>query len=77
MAGRYPVNAAYGGGGLFFLLANKWYSMVLKHFVFMTSLTLNSAFAVWTEFILPFCGGSYTLSYLTLFNPLLVIMIVF
>ena len=69
MAGRYPVSAACGGVLFFYLLANKWYSMVLKHFVFMTSLTLNSAFAVWTEFILPFCGGSYTLSYLTLFKP--------
>lgn len=31
--------------------------MVLKHLVFLTTLTLNSALALWTEFILPFVRG--------------------
>lgn len=36
--------------------------MVLKRLVCMTSLTLNAAFAVRTESILPFCGWSYVQS---------------
>lgn len=35
MAGRYPACAAYMRFLLFFLLANKWYSLVLKHLVLM------------------------------------------
>lgn len=38
-------------------LANKWYSTVLKHFICMTSLTLNPAFAVWTVCLFFHVGG--------------------